>query len=235
MSAADTEPAAAKQPEAKQPQPKRQPGATSAGEPDKGPAPAADEFTGAIGTANERLQEVLQAADRAARQILEDARAEARRHVAEERERAQRITQEKLDRLAEKAEEIVRRAEAAGRQLAEFTAAVEAAGHEEFDVGRTPPAADADPPASEAASADPGGAEHKEGRVRRVSLFRTRQVASQGAARGGADRSQEIVARIAQWKSWGMSRARIEAMLVEEFRVKNPAAVLDSLERSRPR
>lgn len=80
-----------------------------------------------ITTATERIQVIIEAAEKAAEGILEDAEAQARRYLAESRVRADRIADERARAMTDVTDALLDRAEAVKRQSDELIAALDRA------------------------------------------------------------------------------------------------------------
>ena len=123
------------------------------------PTQTASEGSGAplresLSSSSERIELIIEAAERAAAGIIEDAEAQARRYLEESRARADEIADERGSALSELADSLMQRAENVKQQSADLIEALEDARKQIAErLGR-----DLEMPTIEAASAAPGEA-----------------------------------------------------------------------------
>src|SRR4051794_3169148 len=108
-----------------------------------------------MSSATERIQVIIDAAEKAAAGIIEDAEAQARRYLEESRRRAEMITAERAQTISELTDSLIDQAETVKQQSDGLIAALDdAKGKIEERIGWTPP----DPPAPVRVSAGPAPA-----------------------------------------------------------------------------
>jgi hypothetical protein len=89
------------------------------------PAPGARPRREPITTATDRIQVIIEAAEKAAEGILEDAEAQARRYLAESRVRADRIADERARAMTDVTDALLERAESVKHQSDQLIAALD--------------------------------------------------------------------------------------------------------------
>ena len=80
-----------------------------------------------LSTSSERIELIIEAAEKAAAGIIEDAEAQARTYLEQSRQRADQIANERAAGLSELADSLMTRAESVKRQSADLIEALEAA------------------------------------------------------------------------------------------------------------
>ena len=107
------------------------------------------------GSADQRIQAIIQAAEQAAAGIIQDADAQARRYIDTSRQKADALADERVRVMSNLTETLVRQAELVRRQSDELLSALDSARDElagqlgkELTQGSPPPAALAAPPAA---------------------------------------------------------------------------------------
>jgi hypothetical protein len=199
-----------------------------------------------IGSTTERVQTVLEAAERAAEGIIKDAEAEAERQIAESRQRAEELVRERSGLATKLSDELLERAAAIRAQsdqlivaLQRATEMLEAELAVTSESGAEAPAAAAEP----AAATDSGSKPDEpvaEASPRRAGLTAVPppeparhgvDPSYSGAGGEGAPRDPAKAARLlaTQMAVAGSSREEIESRLRDELGIDDPGSILDAV------
>jgi hypothetical protein len=202
-----------------------------------------------IGSTSERVQSVLEAAERAAEGIIRDAEVEAERQIAESQARAEQIVRERSRLATQLSDELLEQAATIKEQSDHLITALQAAIRAlEQELAAESPASTEAPEAEVAV--EPGDAEGSvesgaEEPGRRGELTAVPAPApgaaggdpsSAGAGADAAPRDPAKAARLlaTQMAVAGSSREEIESRLREELGIDDPAAILDAVGGSGP-
>jgi vacuolar-type H+-ATPase subunit H len=160
---------------------------------------------------SERLEAIVEAAERAATRVIDDAESEGRRYLAEAQAEADRIVSQRLSSLAELSDSLVAQAESIRRQSESLLESLELA-KGELDAKRP----EASPRAFRLSAVAPGGEAGEE---------RSEE------PRAGADRGGPAGARLlaTQMAVSGSSREEIAARLRNGFEIEDTEAILDAI------
>jgi vacuolar-type H+-ATPase subunit H len=195
-----------------------------------------------IGSTSERVQSVLDAAERAAAGIIEDAEAEAERHLAEARARAEQLVRERSRLAGALTDDLLERAAVIKEQSDQLIAALQRAieileaelgTDAEAEAGTA--AAEQGAPDREAALAASRSAEGSSGRAGLTAVPSSdaagptadRSQSSSTAVPGGAESPTAARLLATQMAVAGASREEIEHRLRAEFGIEDPAKILD--------
>jgi hypothetical protein len=191
-------------------------------EPRSAPPPAGNSTT-AMSSVGERVETVLEAAERAAADIRRDAEQWAQRHMEETRRRADAVAAQRVQELSSITDDLLSRAQAVAKQSDELISALDSASRRAIkaplrrqedgaseDALEEAAAAPAPTPKAEPASEESAPAEAEHGAVaeRRPVSDGARLLATQMAVAGS-------------------SRDTIASRLREEFGIDDPSAILD--------
>ncbi len=159
--------------------------------------------------AAERIERVVEAAERAAESVIDDAETRARQYLAEAEEEADRVAAERLASLSELTDTLLGEAEATRRQTESLLAALEEA---QAGLGGAEPPAPAEEPPQERGSHLTAVAPPEEPQpdVGRGSPAGARLLATQMAVSGN-------------------SREEIELRLRNGFEIDDTTAILDAI------
>jgi hypothetical protein len=200
-----------------------------------------------VSSAGERIQVIIEAAEKAAAGIIEDADAQAHRYIEASRERADVLADERVRVMSDLTDTLIRQAEMVKRQSDELLAALDAARTElatrigqetssgapaqPAEAPRVPhlhpvesgrPDLQAVAPAAEAPQAPPPPAPPQ------AASAPAPPPAAQPAA-GDAATSDGARLLAAQMAVAGSSRQEIEARLRSEFGIEDAAPILDGI------
>jgi vacuolar-type H+-ATPase subunit H len=200
-----------------------------------------------IGSTTERVQTVLEAAERAAEGIIKDAEAEAERQIAESRQRAEELLRERSGLATKLSDELLERAAAIRAQSDQLIVALQRATEMlEGELAATP---ESGPEAPAAAAAEPAAANDSgsapdtsaaEAPPRRAGLTavpspesgrRGPDPSDSGVGGEGAPRDPAKAARLlaTQMAVAGSSREEIESRLRDELGIDDPGSILDAV------
>jgi vacuolar-type H+-ATPase subunit H len=198
-----------------------------------------------IGSTTERVQTVLEAAERAAEGIIKDAEAEAERQIAESRQRAEELLRERSGLATKLSDELLERAAAIRAQSDQLIVALQRATEMlEGELAATPQSGPEAPAAAEpAAASDSGSAPDTsatEAPPRRAGLTavpspesgrRGPDPSDPGVGGEGAPRDPAKAARLlaTQMAVAGSSREEIESRLRDELGIDDPGSILDAV------
>ena len=216
--------------------------------------PAPGGLRNSISTAAQRIDEVVEAAERVALELREDARREAEQYIVEQRQRADRLVAERAAALSKLSDSLVRQVEDLGQQSRSLADRIDRIGEEIRGVleeepplgGSRPdraaispggePAADDVPPDlteqrdPERPEADvdvpEGFAVEDDVEVPEAVAVEEEPDESPGSQ---APPSNEALLRATQMAIAGESRSAIEQQLRSEFDLENPGPVLDQV------
>jgi hypothetical protein len=200
-----------------------------------------------IGSTTERVQSVLEAAERAAEGIIKDAEAEAERQIAESKARAERLVAERSRLATQLSDELLEQAATIREQSEHLIAALQRAIRAvEHELGAAPRAVGG---ATESEAAAEGAApERSEGAgvgrnevsARGGGLTAVPPPESPGPAfdpsatgargeTGSYDPAKAARLLATQMAVAGSSREEIETRLREEFGIDDPGGILDAV------
>ena len=165
----------------------------------------------------ERLEAIVEAAERAAESVIDDAEAQARRYLAQAKAEADQIADDRFSGLAEAIDSLVGRAASLRREAERLQATLEAAqlrfGGGDRVPGAEQPAAAQLPP------------EPQPPRLRAVS----EQEAPTADSAGERDRASGARLLATQLAVSGSSREEIAARLRTGFEIEDAGAILDAI------
>ncbi|HYG96939.1 MAG TPA: hypothetical protein VD741_07500 [Solirubrobacterales bacterium] len=164
-------------------------------------------------TTAERLEAIVEAAERAAESVIDDAEAQAKKHLAQARAEADRLAAGRVSDLAEMVDSLLEQAQTLRQEAERLQATLEAArARVEAAEGAEP----VQPPDS--------GEEPSPPRLRAVG-------AEEAASEAGAKRSDAAGARLlaTQMAVEGSSREEIERRLRSGFEIEDTEAILDAI------
>ena len=168
----------------------------------------------------ERLEAIVEAAERAAEKVIDDAEAQARRYLAESRDRADREASQRLDALAGMTDTLLDEAIALRRQAERLQATLEEA-KARFDP--TPPG-------------EPGSLSAEEGSVAKVTPLTRLAPVDDPVAEAPENPAPAPIGSAAgarllatQLAVSGSSREEIERRLRNGFEIEDPAPILDAI------
>jgi cell division septum initiation protein DivIVA len=167
----------------------------------------------------ERLEAIVEAAERAAESVIDDAEEQARRYLAQAKAEADRVAGGRLSDLSGLIDALLAQAASLRREAERLQASLEAA--------RAELSAEDSPPAGEPERAqEPLEAEQP---LRRPP--RLRAVAGERASEPDADRADPAGARLlaTQMAVSGSSRQEIETRLRNGFQIEDTSAILDAI------
>ncbi|HMI81323.1 MAG TPA: hypothetical protein VK480_06000 [Solirubrobacterales bacterium] len=159
----------------------------------------------------QRLQEIVEAAERAAAGVIDDAEAQARRYLADARREADRLANGRVAELSDLIDSLLSQAISLRREAERLQATLEEA-RDRIDLGEGPERE----PRREPESAAPrlravdGGGSTAEAEARRADAAGARLLATQLAVSGS-------------------SREEIAARLRSGFEIEDPEAILDAI------
>jgi vacuolar-type H+-ATPase subunit H len=104
---------------------------------------------------SERIQTIIEAAEKAAAGIIEDAEAQARRYLVDSRRRAERIAEEGARAISDATDDLLERAEVLKRHSDDLLRALDEAKLEHDPTAPAPPVQTPDPPPDPARSQRP--------------------------------------------------------------------------------
>jgi cell division septum initiation protein DivIVA len=159
----------------------------------------------------QRLQEIVEAAERAAASVIDDAEAQARRYLAEARREADRLAEGQVTELSDLVDSLLSQAISLRREAERLQATLEEA-RGRMDAGEGPerePQRDLEPEAPRLRAVDGGGAA-AESEAKRADAAGARLLATQLAVSGS-------------------SREEIATRLRSGFQIEDPKAILDAI------
>jgi cell division septum initiation protein DivIVA len=170
----------------------------------------------------ERLEAIVEAAERAAERVIDDAEAQARRSLAEAQAEAERLTDSRVGDVSDLVDSLVGQAVSLRREVDRLQRTLEAAqarlAGEESSPAPEPPAPVQSPQAEETVESQPP-------RLRAV----TEQDGSQAAPAGEHDRAAGARLLATQLAVSGSSREEIAARLRTGFEIEDTSAILDAI------
>jgi vacuolar-type H+-ATPase subunit H len=219
-------------------------------QPSAGPPPLRE----SVGSAGERIQVIIEAAEKAAAGIIEDADAQARRYIDASRQRADVLADERVRVMSDLTDTLIRQAELVRRQSDELLSALDSARGELASrigqelssgsapmAGQAPPAAQEQPPTQEHAAPQGPRVPHLQPvESDRPDLQAVESPPSgtpaaspsptmpQGSPLGGAP-SDGARLLAAQMAVAGSSREEIETRLRDEFGIQDAGPILDGI------
>lgn len=205
-----------------------------------------------VSSAGERIQVIIEAAEKAAAGIIEDADAQARRYIDASRRRADSLAEERVRVMSDLTDTLIRQAEIVRRQSDELLAALDSARGElasrigqELSAGTAPAGEINPPPAEQAPQAPTPRVPHLQPvETERPDLQAVEspqpqaggpapveQTAAQAADSRGGDQVPSDGARLlaAQMAVAGSSRDEIESRLRDEFGIQDAGPILDGI------
>lgn len=177
------------------------------------PPPAARGFDDILAGVSERVQELLDSAERTAIEIRSEAEAASKRHLEERREEADRVFGERLRELQRVARSLSTRTSGIWREISSLTLELEEATSRLERLGGPDPLA-----------ATPEG--EPEEPPTEPDRLESEPIAYPGTAAGAPDRA---LLRATQMAVAGTDRAEIERMLRTDFGLDDPASVVDEI------
>jgi predicted house-cleaning noncanonical NTP pyrophosphatase (MazG superfamily) len=169
-------------------------------------------------TTAERLEAIVEAAERAAESVIDDAEAQARRYLAQARAEADRITDKRMEDLSHMIDVLLERADALQREAERMQRLLEEA---KSRIGPEPPAgAQKEAPAAEEAAP-----------LRDAPRLRAVTHAEQPAPPPEVPQADAAGARLlaTQMAVSGSSREEIEARLRNRFEIEDTTPILDAI------
>jgi cell division septum initiation protein DivIVA len=169
----------------------------------------------------ERLEAIVEAAERAAANVIDDAETQARQYLAQARAQADRAGEERLAGISELIETLLGQATSLQREVERLQVTLEVARDRLEPEGRAPEGA---APVEELrAEAAP--------RLRAVAGGETPQGDPEAGAAPEPERTDPAGARLlaTQLAVSGSSRKEIEARLRNRFEIEDTAAILDAI------
>lgn len=170
----------------------------------------------------QRLEAIVEAAERAAAGVIDDAEAEARRYLAQARSEADRLAEGQVSELAESVDALLGQAISLRREAEQLQATLEAAkarigGSEAAPLGR----------AAEPESEEP----HEAPRLRAVDTEERTSAPAPAPQPADAPRPDPAGARLlaTQMAVSGSSREEIEQRLRNGFEIEDTDAILDAI------
>jgi hypothetical protein len=200
-------------------------------------------------SAGERIQVIIEAAEKAAAGIIEDADAQARRYIEASHRRADVLADERVRAMSDLTDTLIRQAELVRRQSDELLAALDAARSElagrigqELSVGGTAPANEQaamrmDQPVPPAPGprvphlqpVDTGRPDLHEVQPQAESEPRREPQPPPSSGAPGATQLNEARLLAAQMAVAGSSREEIEGRLSDDFGIQDAGPVLDGI------
>jgi hypothetical protein len=175
-------------------------------------------------TTAERLEAIVEAAERAAESVLDDAEAQARRHLAQARAEAERIGEGSVSDLAETIDSLLVQAMSLREEAERLLASLEAAKARVFAVETESPVR---------AAEEPQEAEREAPRLRAVTTAPAEEAPAEEAPAPEleAKRSDAAGARLlaTQMAVEGSSREEIEQRLRNRFEIEDADGILDAI------
>jgi vacuolar-type H+-ATPase subunit H len=170
----------------------------------------------------ERLESIVEAAERAAEKVIDDAEAQARRYLAEAMAEADRAADSRLSELAEAIEPLIVRAASLGREAQSLQLALEAAreGLREEEPEPGAPRPQSGPPREAEAPPEP-----LPPRLRAVGA----QEEPASAPPDARDRAAGARLLATQLAVSGSSREEIAGRLRTGFEIEDATAILDAI------
>jgi uncharacterized phage infection (PIP) family protein YhgE len=151
--------------------------------------------------ASEKIQAIIDTAERVANEIQTEADAEARRYLDERRREADRLAEERIGQLSQLSRSLVRRIDRVQGLADELAQELEAAVSSLGEIGKAP--------------------------AKPQEASGTAEAQQQTDADG--DVSEEAVLRATQLAVSGSSREEIESVLAAEFELEDAGAVADDI------
>lgn len=196
-----------------------------------------------ISTAAQRIDEVVEAAERVAIELRDDARREADQYLEERREEADRLVSERASALSSLSDSLVRQVDDLGGQSRALASRIDGIAQEIRDVlqanvevgGERPPGAPASlaegpassgaPPAARDTATESSPAGEQPSGVPPMEEHLEEEVVEGHEAPS----SDEALLRATQMAIAGRSRGDIAEQLRSEFGLQDPTAVLDQV------
>jgi hypothetical protein len=187
-----------------------------------GPEESADapSLRESVAGATERIQVIVEAAERAAAGVIEDAEVQARRYLEESRNRADRLAGERAKAMTEISDALINQAHEVKRQSDQLIAALDKARTDLEERGGGAPGLSevgADVPLRPATPGPP----------REVSYLKAVEVTGDVAQSAGPSAGARLLAT--QMAVAGSSRDEIEQRLRSEFGIEEPGPMLDAI------
>jgi cell division septum initiation protein DivIVA len=143
----------------------------------------------------QRLQEIVEAAERAAESVIDDAEVQARRYLAEARREADRLAEGRLAELSDLIDSLLSQAISLRREAERLQATLEEArGRIDFEEGPGPQSSEDPQPEAPRLRAVEGGEPTVASEARRADAAGARLLATQLAVSGSS--REEIAARL---------------------------------------
>jgi hypothetical protein len=180
-----------------------------------------------MGSVGERVETVLEAAERAAADIRKDAEQWAQRHMEETRRRADELAAQRLRELSSITDDLLKRAQAFARQSDELIGGLDGASRRAPRVPsrrQDDPGSNLGPNSNSNSSSNSGGAQ---------SGPKARESTNGSVSSGSSERrpvgpiSDGARLLVTQMAVAGSSRETIASRLQEEFGIVDPGAMLD--------
>lgn len=178
----------------------------------------------------QRLEAIVEAAERAAEGVIDDAEAQAQRYLAQARVEADRLASSRVEELSGLVDSLLGQARALYQEAERLQATLEEA-RARFD-GQEPPAERAEHERPAEAGGQERPAEHEEiEKPREAEAPRLRAVASEQPPPEGRTRSDSAGARLlaTQMAISGSSREEIARRLRNGFEIEDADAILDAI------
>lgn len=183
-----------------------------------------------VSSASERIQEVIDTAERVAGEIQAEARVEARHYAEERRRETDREAEERTAKLSELSDTMVQRVENVRRLAddlaAEISETISAVRGERGDIPASPPAESEPPAAPEAPEPRLQAAPQPPGPIP-VAYPGKGTDAPAGDAAGQPP--EDALLRATQLAVSGSSREEIEEILRTEYQLEDPSSVTDEI------
>lgn len=177
-------------------------------------------------TTAERLEAIVEAAERAAESVIDDAEAQARRYLAQAQAEADRLTENRTTELSDLIETLLGQALALRREAENLQATLEEARDRIGSGGEAAAPAEAEEPSEpEELESEDEPASPREPRLRAV-VFEEAAVVEEGTRRSDAAGARLLATQMA---ISGSSREEIAHRLRNGFEIEDTDAILDAI------